>query len=339
MINKMYEKTKNFIKENYKSIIFFCILYFIVLCPVNYYIITGGGTIDVNKRVEIKDSYKSKGSLNMAYVSELKGTIFTWGLSYIMPSWEKESVNDYKFEDDETKRDISIRDSLDLEVANENALREAYTAAEKEFKVTKTHLYVIYVEEHNKEKLHVGDEVLEVKGEKINSFEDLKKIVDSCSDNEKIKIKLKRGNKEVEEEIEVYSEKGKLLIGVMLQRLDDYKTSPKVKLKFTSAESGPSGGLLLALDVYNKLTKKDITNGKKIVGTGTIEADGTVGSIGGVKYKLMGAVKDKADIFIVPAGDNYDEVQKIMKEKNYDIKIIKADNFKNVLKKLEKATK
>ena len=53
----------------------------------------------------------------------------------------------------------------------------------------------------------------------------------------------------------------------------------------------------------------------------------------------MGAVKDKADIFIVPAGENYEEVEKIMKEKKYDIKIIKADNFQNVLKKLKKATK
>lgn len=338
MFNKIYEKTKNFIIENYKSVIFFAILYFIVLFPVDYYIITDGGTIDVNKRVEVENSYKSKGSLNMAYVSELKGTIFTWGLSYIIPSWERNSVDDYRIEDDESKKDIDFRDSLDLKVTNENAIVQAYTLTGKKIKIKDTHLYIIYVTNHNKEKLKVGDEVLEINNTPVNSFEEIREVVDSCSAGEIIQIKLKRKNKEIDEVIEVYEEKGELLIGLMIEKIDEYETNPKIKLKFTRAESGPSGGLLLALDIYNKLTKKDITNGLKIVGTGTMESDGTVGQIGGIKYKLMGAVKDKADIFIAPSGKNYKEVVKFAKEKNYNIKIIEADNFKNVIKKLEKIT-
>ncbi len=335
MFNKTYETIKKFIKENYKSIIFFSILYFLVLCPVDYYIITGGGTVNVDDRVEIKNAYKSKGSLNLAYVSQLKGTIFTWALSYIMPSWERENIADYKIEENETKEDIAFRDSLELDVANENAIKEAYTKAKKKVKIKDTHLYVIYVEKHNKGKIKVGDELLEVKGNKISSFEDLREVINSCSENEKIKIKVKRNKKEIEKEIEVFKEKGELLIGVMVERLDEYKTNPKIKFNFKSSESGPSGGLLLTLDIYNKLTKKDITKGLKIVGTGTIERDGTVGEIGGVKYKLMGAVKAKADIFIVPSGDNYKEAIKYKKENNYDIKIIEADNFENVIKKLK----
>ena len=339
MFNKTYDKIKNFIKENYKSIIFFSILYFIVLCPVNYYVITGGGTIDVDDKVEIKNAYKSKGSLNLAYVAQLKGTIFTWALSYVIPSWEKESIDDYKIEDTETKEDIAFRDSLELSVANENAIKEAYKKANKKIKIKDSHIYVIYVEKHNKGKIKVGDELLEAKENKISSLEDLREIINSCEENEKVKIKLKRNKKEIEEEIEVFKENGELLIGVMVEKLDEYKTNPKIKFKFTSSESGPSGGLLLALDIYNKLTKKDITKGLKIVGTGTIESDGTVGEIGGVKYKLMGAVKDKADIFIAPSGDNYNDAIKYKKKNNYDIKIIEADTFENVIKKLENIKK
>ena len=72
---------------------------------------------------------------------------------------------------------------------------------------------------------------------------------------------------------------------------------------------------MMALSIYGNLTNQDLTNGKTIVGTGTIDIDGNVGSIGGVKYKLIGAVKNKADIFIVPNGENYDEAIKIKKEK------------------------
>ena len=67
---------------------------------------------------------------------------------------------------------------------------------------------------------------------------------------------------------------------------------------------------MLTLAIYNSLVDKDITKGKKVVGTGTIEEDGSVGSIGGVKYKLNGAVRQKADVFLVPAGENYEEAFK-----------------------------
>ena len=60
----------------------------------------------------------------------------------------------------------------------------------------------------------------------------------------------------------------------------------------------------------------------------------SMSSFDGVKYKLKGAVKNKAKVFIVPSG-NYDEAIKIKKEKNYDIEIIEADNLHNVIEKLK----
>ena len=63
--------------------------------------------------------------------------------------------------------------------------------------------------------------------------------------------------------------------------------------------------------------------------------DGNVGEIAGVKYKIMGAVKNKADVFIVPA-DNYEEAKQIVNKYNYKIKLIEAKNFNQVLEDLEK---
>ena len=58
--------------------------------------------------------------------------------------------------------------------------------------------------------------------------------------------------------------------------------------------------------------------------------------IDGVKYKVMGAVKDKADIFLVPAGSNYKEAIKTKKEKKYKIKIIKVKTLDEAISKLKK---
>ena len=95
----------------------------------------------------------------------------------------------------------------------------------------------------------------------------------------------------------------------------------KIKIKFKSSEGGPSGGLMLTLAIYNKLTDSNLSNGRKIVGTGTIDQNGNVGEIGGVKYKLNGAVKAHADIFLVPSGDNYKEALKEKEKNNYQITI------------------
>ena len=92
---------------------------------------------------------------------------------------------------------------------------------------------------------------------------------------------------------------------------------------------------MVTLAIYNQLIDSDISNGLKIAGTGTIDIEGNVGSIGGVKYKLKGAVDSKSDIFLVPAGENYEEAIKYKKKYHYDIKIIGISTFEEAIEKLE----
>ena len=90
----------------------------------------------------------------------------------------------------------------------------------------------------------------------------------------------------------------------------------------------------MALMIYNAVTEQDLTHGKKIVGTGTIALDGTVGAIGGVKYKVMGAASEKADIFLVPA-DNYEEALDVIEEKGYNMDVVSVSNLKDAINYLE----
>ena len=63
---------------------------------------------------------------------------------------------------------------------------------------------------------------------------------------------------------------------------------------------GPSAGFMFSLEIYNQLTKEDLTKGYKIAGTGTISTDGTVGKIGGIEQKVVAADKAGAEIFFAP---------------------------------------
>ena len=90
-----------------------------------------------------------------------------------------------------------------------------------------------------------------------------------------------------------------------------------------------------ALAIYNALVEEDITKGKKIIGTGTIERDGTVGDIGGVKYKLLGASRKKADIFLVPE-KNYDEAIQVKNDQDLDIRIISVRTLEEAIAAISK---
>jgi PDZ domain-containing protein len=72
---------------------------------------------------------------------------------------------------------------------------------------------------------------------------------------------------------------------------------------------GPSAGLMFTLGIMDKLEPEDLTGGKIIAGTGTIDDDGNVGPIGGIPQKLVGAKEAGAQIFLVPK-DNCAEALK-----------------------------
>ena len=120
----------------------------------------------------------------------------------------------------------------------------------------------------------------------------------------KMNIEVLRNDKLISVSSKVYEKEGRKLLGISLTNVYEVSTDPEVEIKIKSNESGPSGGLMMALSVYNSLVKEDISKGKKIIGTGTIDIDGNVGEIGGVKYKLIGAVKNKSDIFLCQS-NNY----------------------------------
>lgn len=70
-----------------------------------------------------------------------------------------------------------------------------------------------------------------------------------------------------------------------------------------SGIGGPSAGLMMTLGVIDKLSPGDLTGGRHIAGTGTIDAVGKVGEIGGIGHKISAARKAGAELFFVPAGN------------------------------------
>lgn len=325
---------KKFIKENYLVLLFGIVFMATILYPLPYYIYTGGGTINVKDKIHIENK-ETKGDFNLCYVEQINANIPTFLLSKLLSNWDSVSKEEVSLNDKEDIKDIYKRDKIYLEEANQNAIFVAYKKAGKSVNILDKHLYIIYLEEDSDTDLKIGDDILEIDGSKIDSLTDISKILDSYEVGSKLNIKVKRNKKEMMKYAIVHEKDDRKLIGIALTSIYDYEVDPKITFTFSNSESGPSGGFMVTLAIYNQLIDSDISNGLKIAGTGTIDIEGNVGSIGGVKYKLKGAVDSKSDIFLVPAGENYEEAIKYKKKYHYDIKIIGISTFEEAIEKLE----
>ncbi len=324
-----------YLKENLRFFLFLLFLFLVFALPLPYYIYTGGGIIPIDKRIEIENSKKEKGSFNLAYVTERKATPFLFLLAQFRKDFEIVKEETFKLNEEESEEEILFRDKIALEEANQTAVFYAYQKAGKKYTVKRKHFYVLYIDSKKKSPLKVGDDLLEVNGKEITSISMLQEEILKKEVGDSLPFLVQRGKKKLKMNVEVFLKDTTKMIGTSIREVDEIKTEPKISFHFKSAESGPSGGLMMTLAIYNRITQTDYTYGKKIVGTGTIEKDGSIGSIGGVLFKLRGAVSEKADVFLVPSGENYKDCLKEIQRKKYQIKLLPVDTFDDAVEKLK----
>ena len=322
MFNKVYGKVVNYIKEDYKFIIILALILFVGLFRLPYNIYAGGGIINIANRIEVKDEYHESGSFNMAYVKSVKATIPVYLLSYVF-NWERESIESIKLDENDNAADMWKREKIYLDEANNSAVISAYTKAGEYIKINKELLQILYIDKDTDTSLETGDTIIKIDGKVINAFEDVKLVLKDHEIGDKIDVDYLRGEKEGKGYFTIREIDNEKKAGIYLVKLYEYDVDRDVKINFSNQEGGPSGGFMLSLAIYNRLIKEDLTKGRKIVGTGTIDKNGNIGTIGGVKYKVMGANSGRADIFFVPEG-NYEEAIKFKEEKGYNLNIVKV---------------
>lgn len=118
------------------------------------------------------------------------------------------------------------------------------------------------------------------------------------------------------------------VIGIGVEPSFDAKLPFRVKIDAGNV-GGPSAGLAFALGLMEELGK-NVDRGHKVAATGELLPDGTVGPIGGVKQKTIGARQSHVDVFLVPAGENYTEARKYAD----GLKVVPVKNFRQALRAL-----
>lgn len=320
MLNKMYE----FLKENIKSILIIVIFVVAINLNLPFSVYAPGGTIDISKRL----NKNSKTSVNMTYVSFVEGKVPVLLLSLFLPNWDIVKNDDIKY-DNEEMADSLKRDRISLYESISNAKSVAYKYVNKPLEIEKTTYYVTYISSSSDTDLKIGDELISIDGHDFTP-DIVDEYLNTLEEGTKVSIKVKNSDKEYTRYASLIKVNDKTLIGVSYAKVNDYKDS--LEYNYKKSESGPSGGAMLTLALIQELNKETITD-KKICGTGTIDEAGNIGEIGGVKYKMLGASKNKCDVFITPK-ENYKEAKKVKEKNKLKIELIEADNIEDLMEKL-----
>ena len=185
-----------------------------------------------------------------------------------------------------------------------------------------------------KNKLKKGDLLNSINNTEIYSATEFISTLRTYSIGETVSIGLLRETDGVKEQlyiettlIEHVEYKGEPMVGFLATTVNERFDFPfEIDIK-TGNVGGPSAGLMMALNVYNNLIPEDITNSKIIAGTGTIEIDGSVGPVGGIKQKIIAAKRAGAELILVPVA-NFEEAKQFETDKTA---IVAVDSFDEAL--------
>lgn len=324
-------KIKRFIKENYRFLLLMILIVLFFNIRLPYYIMAPGGTINITDRVVMEDYKKdNNGSINMLYVSEYEGTPASILMAKLR-NYDIESNKERQISNESVK-EINRRNTIMRDNSLDIATMVAYRESGKEITIKENKNIVIARTLDNG--LEVGDIILSVDGMSCDDVSEIKKVINRKEEGEYVTFKILRNNKEKEIKSKIVLSENTKVVGVVIITEYDYDISPKIDIKFKNSESGSSGGLMLTLTIYNAINDEDIIKNRKIAGTGTISSDGTVGEIDGVKYKIMGAAREKVDVVFVPTA-NYEEAVMVNNKYKYNLNIVRVDSFKETIEYLK----
>ena len=284
-MKNLFNNIKKYIKEYYKVIIVYILILVTFLVEFPYYISAPGGLINTDNKIQTKENFKMSGTLNMAYVSEIHATIPTLIVSLFNNDWDVEKEEEIK-NDNETIEEKNYRNKMLLEESNDIALLVAYKHSDIHYEVTNNKVYITYIDELSKTDLKIGDQILKVDNEQVIDKNSLQSYIASKKVGDKITLKVLDINGEKKtRKATLINVADEPKVGAIITETFDVKSNKNVKFNFKESESGSSGGLMLTLTIYSHLNKIDLTDGKTIVGTGTIDINGNVGEIIDIKYK------------------------------------------------------
>ena len=289
-----------------------------IVLALNFYrlpvvALSPGPAEDVLSRVKVTGGtpvYESKGDLYLTSVGIDDDVRFYEALLDLANHDVQMLPRAAFFPSNESPQEIDRQNTLDMDASKVNATVVALRELGYKIEPTGTQVQEVATDAPAAGRLRPADEILRVDGHKVRSTDQVRAAISKHHPGDRVTIRVRRDRSDLDVTVGTRAsgdDPGRAQIGVVLRELFDH-LPVDVKID-TEGIGGPSAGLMFTLSIIDKLTKEDLTGGRRIAGTGEILLDGKVGRIGGIGEKLVAARRQGATVFLVPNG-NCDEARR-----------------------------
>lgn len=149
--------------------------------------------------------------------------------------------------------------------------------------------------------LEADDVLTAIDGTPITTYKEMADAVAAHQPGDTIAVTVMRGDQEITESFEMLDGgDGTAVMGIWIDPTFDLPIDVSVQI---DQVGGPSAGTMFSLAIMDKLTEVDELSGQHVAGTGTIDADGDVGPIGGIQFKMEGARAAGTEYFLAPVAN------------------------------------
>ena len=301
------------------------------LMKTDYYFMAPGPPYQWDIEIEGANAYEYQGNLYQLTVRRDEANYFT----YI---WAKvdNSVDLYSREvilpKGVTPQELSEISMQNMKTSENVAIAVALNFLDYEIQTQGDGVLVVGVMDDSPVagKLLKEDLIISINNEVINSTTEFIALLRTYEIGDIVSIGLIRKDNEISIEtklIEHIDYENEPMVGFLASTPNERFVFPISVDIDTGNVGGPSAGLMMALNVYNSLTEFDITKGLKVAGTGTIEIDGSVGPVGGVKQKVIAAKNAGSSLILVPTA-NFNDVKSYIDE---GTNIVAVESFNEAL--------
>jgi len=278
---------------------------------VPYYSISPGTAFDVARLVEVSDgnpSYPPDGSVFMTTVSLRHATVLG-----ALRGWLDRNVDvvaEEKIRPKSVRPDEAERENLEaMSTSKEQALAVAFEHLGYDaIQGTGATIDEVVDDTPAERVLKAGDTITKVDDTAVQLDADAVRAIRAHEPGDEVRLTVepKGGGSTREVTVELIANpdaKRQPLLGVTL-RTRALKLSVPYQVAINSADiGGPSAGLAFTLELLDVLTPGELTGGRKVAATGTIELDGRVGLVGGVAQKTVAVKRAGAELFLVPSDE------------------------------------
>jgi PDZ domain-containing protein len=290
------------------------------------------GEIDGKEVVDIKgaDVHPTTGHLNMTTVSQRDNLTLGQALTLWASGREQLVPRDLVYPPDKSKDEIDKSNNQEFKRSEDSAEYAALGYLKYPPAVTAE---TVSKDGASAGKLKEGDAIDAVNGTLVTDLEQFQGLMAKTKPGDEVVLDFRRKNATpgvttVKLGSAPDKKQGVLGIGVV-----EAPWAP-FTINFNLANiGGPSAGLVFSLAVIDKLTTGDLSGDRFVAGTGTINSDGKVGSIGGITHKILAAHEAGATVFLVPA-DNCDEAKSAHQDGIDLVKVNKLGDAVDALKAL-----